>query len=73
MGLSNQIFCICSYIIFVVSLGIEGYIPLKFYRNSRLEIFSSYKSDDNPFTRTVAPEIPLSTDVSQLPDSFSGL
>jgi hypothetical protein len=31
----------------------------------------SYSSDDNPFTRTAAPEVPLSSDISLLPDTFS--
>jgi hypothetical protein len=38
---------------------------------SRSRLLSSYSSEDNPFTRTAAPEVPLSSDISQLPDTFS--
>ena len=61
-------------IIACISAYINGLAPSmwgKATRSSQSSIFSSYKSEDNAFTRVSAPEVALSTDVSNLPDAFS--
>lgn len=61
-------------IIACILVSINGLIPStrgRAIRSSQSYLSSSYKSEDNAFTRTAAPEVALSTDVSNLPDAFS--
>lgn len=62
------------HVLFFASISTHGLAPAsRAISNHRVQsqLSSSYSSEDNPFTRTAAPEVPLSKDVSQLPDSFS--
>lgn len=72
--------CLCRqirfafHLLFFASISTNGLAPVSLtVSNGRgqFQLYSSYNSEDNPFTRTAAPEVPLSKDVSQLPDSFS--
>ena len=62
------------HVLFFASMSTYALVPAgcnTVYRRVQSQLSSSYSSEDNPFTRTAAPEVPLSKDVSQLPDSFS--
>ena len=71
MALCVNKLCSALCIVFLLSIRTDGFAPASRVRMYQSNIYSSYKSEDNAFTRTVAPEVPLSTDVSQLPDTFS--
>ena len=60
--------------LFLLSIYAHGFSPAWLTTvsgGSQSRLLSSYSSEDNPFTRTAAPEVPLSSDISQLPDTFS--
>lgn len=62
------------HFLFLASVSVDGFSATSWttrHRTSIIPLHSSYSSEDNPFTRTVAPEVPLSKDVSQLPDTFT--
>ena len=63
------------HFLFLASMSVDGFSATSWttrHRTSIIPLHSSYSSkEDNPFTRTAAPEVPLSKDVSQLPDTFT--
>jgi hypothetical protein len=68
--ISYQIY-LTSHLLSLVSISIYAFAPINLKSNCKISHLSAYDPSDNPFTRTSAPEVPLSSDVSQLPDTFS--